>query len=343
MRLYGKNRLAELLSDTAAENRLPHSILISGERGSGRRTMAKFISKLFMCGAEPCETCPTCTRINAGAHPDVIWVRREVGGKYGLTTKSGLTDVREFMESTAVKPNDGDVKIYVFENAEEMSVQVQNTLLKNIEEPEPWVKYIFLCENSSSLLTTIRSRVAEFRIPDCPTDQCRDCLVNEFGVSPKQAEEYSQMMSGNIGKCVEALGLNAAEKPDKKRTKKSDEESEDDVSSELKLMESARHAAAAIAAKNGYSLCAALGEQSGRREYAGMMEYLAGILRDALAARTGGELYSCGKKEATDIARIFDENRLTQMLEAVFYINDKTAAANLNLALCSAYLTSELM
>lgn len=343
MRLYGKNRLAELLSDTAAENRLPHAILLSGERGSGRRTMAKFIAKLFMCGAEPCETCPTCNRINAGAHPDVIWVRREVGGKYGLTTKSGLTDVREFMESTAVKPNDGDVKIYVFENAEELSVQVQNTLLKNIEEPEPWVKYIFICENSSSLLTTIRSRVAEFRIPDCPTDQCRDCLVNEFGVSPKQAEEYSQMMSGNIGKCVEALGLNAADKPDKKRTKKSDEEPEDDVSSELKLMESARHAAAAIAAKNGYALCAALGEQSGRKEYAGMLEYLAGILRDALAARTGGELYSCGKKEATDIARAYDENRLTQMLEAVFDINDKTAAANLNLALCSAYLTSELM
>ncbi len=343
MRLYGKDRLAELLADTAAENRLPHALLLCGERGSGRRTAARYIAKLFLCGASPCEACPVCARINADAHPDVIWVRRECGGKYSLTSGKGQTDIREFMESTAVKPNDGDIKIYIFENADEMSVQVQNTLLKNIEEPEEWVKYIFLCENPSSLLTTIRSRVTEFRVPDCPPEDCRDCLVNEYGIEPGKAQEYSQMMSGNIGKCLEALG--AAEKPDKKRGKKTgqEDEPEEDQPSELRLMESARRAADGIAKKNGYILCTALGEQTGRKEYAGMLEYLAGILRDALAARTGGELYSCGKNEARAVAEAFDETAVTAMLDAVFEVNDRAGAANLNLALCSAYLTSRLL
>lgn len=345
MRLYGKDRLAELLADTAAENRLPHAILLSGERGSGRRTAAKFIAKLFLCGAAPCESCSVCSRINAEAHPDVIWVRRECGGKYSLTSGKGQTDIREFMESTAVKPNDGDIKIYIFENADEMSVQVQNTLLKNIEEPEQWVKYIFLCENPSSLLTTIRSRVTEFRIPDCSPVECCECLVNEYNIAPEKAQEYSQMMSGNIGKCLEALG--AGDKSEKKRSgKKSgqDEEPEEEAyPSELRLMETARRAAAGIAKKNGYILCTALGEQTGRKEYAGMLEYLAGILRDALAARTGGELYSCGKNEARAVAESFDETAVTAMLDAVFEVNDKAGAANLNLALCSAYLTSRLL
>ena len=122
-----------------------------------------------------------------------------------------------------------------------------------------------------------------------------------------------------------------------------DEEPEDDIPSELKLMESARHAAAAVAAKNPYMLCAALGEQTGRKEYAAALEYFAGILRDAIAARAGGELYSCGKTEARNIAKSFDEARLTGMLESVFEINDRAAALNLNLALCSAYITSRLL
>lgn len=343
MRLYGKGRLPELLEDTAAENRLPHAILLSGDRGSGRRTMAKFIAKLFLCGPQPCEVCPTCTRINADAHPDVIYVRREVGGKYALTKSNGVTDIRIFMESTAVKPNDGDIKIYIFENADEMSPMVQNTLLKNIEEPESWVKYIFLCENSSSLLTTIRSRVTEFRVPDCTPEQCFECLVNEYGVDRKKAEEYSQMMSGNIGKCLEALGAEGTEK--KRGAKKSaeDDQEEDQYPQELRLMDSARYAAAGIAKRNGYMLCTALGEQTGRKEYSGMLEYLAGIIRDALAFRTGGELYSCGKAEARAVAGAFDETALTAMLDAVFEVNSQTSAANINLGLCSAYLTSRLL
>lgn len=315
MRLYGKEPLVEVLEEAAGENRLSHAILLTGEKGSGRRTMAKFIAKQFMCGAVPCESCVVCNKIDADGHPDIIYVQQKCkDGKYNID------DVRECVsKSAAVKPNDGDVKIYIFENSDELSPAIQDTLLKNIEEPEAWNRFIFLCENSGNLLTTIRSRVTEYRIPECTPEKCCECLVKEFGVDKVKAKELSQTMSGNIGKCLDVLN----------------------GGDEVKLMDTARHIAAGIAGKSGYLVCAALAEQSGRKEYAAVLEYLAGILRDALAVRAGGDLCSCGKAEAKAVAKVFDEAAVAAMLDKIFEVNS-AGALNLNLALCSAYLTSGL-
>ncbi len=315
MKLYGKERLVKLLEDSAGENRFSHAILLTGERGSGRRTMAKFIAKQFMCGAVPCESCGVCSRIDADGHPDIIYVLRKCGGKYNID------GVRETVsKGAAIKPNDAEVKIYVFENADELSPAIQDTLLKNIEEPEQWNRFIFLCENSGNLLSTIRSRVTEYRIPECGEEQCAECLVNEFGTDRAKARELSRTMSGNIGKCLEVLN----------------------GGDEVKLMETARHIAAGIGRKSGYMVCAALAEQSGRKEYAAVLEYLAGILRDALAVRAGGELCSCGKTEAKAVAGAYDERTISTMLDKIFEVSS-AGALNLNLALCSAYLTSGLI
>lgn len=315
MKLYGKEPLAELLTDTAAENRLPHAILLSGEAGSGKRTMAKYIAKLFMCGAPPCESCAACKKIDQDNHPDIIYALDECGGTYNIKL------VREKVcDTTAIKPNDGDVKIYIFDKADTLRPEAQNAMLKNIEEPQPWVKYIFLCESPSSLLTTIRSRVTEYSMPECSEEACAQCLVEQFGADRKTALNYSQMMSGNIGRCLEAIN----------------------GGDEIKLMDSARHAAVGIAKKSGYLLCSALGEQSGRREFAAVLEYLAGIVSDAISVRAGAEMTSCGKNEAKLIASAYDDARLVGMLEKIYDVNS-AGQLNLNLPLTAAYLTSVLI
>ncbi len=85
MRLYGKEPLVEVLEEAAGENRLSHAILLTGEKGSGRRTMAKFIAKQFMCGAVPCESCVVCNKIDADGHPDIIYVQQKCkDGKYNI-------------------------------------------------------------------------------------------------------------------------------------------------------------------------------------------------------------------------------------------------------------------
>ncbi len=320
MRLYGKNTLKERLDAIAARDHLPHAIMLYGEKGTGRRVMANYIAKLFMCGAPPCEGCPTCSKINANAHPDVIFVKKECGGKYGLDeSKSGQVSIRRIMEGVVVKPNDGDIKVYVFEDSDEMSVQIQNTLLKLIEEPAPFLRFVFTCENTDSIIETIRSRVTEFEVPRASAEECAQMLIDS-GHPEAQSKELAETLSGNIGKCLDILSGEG----------------------DTLFMETARKAAAAIGRKDAYSLAAALSEQTGRPEFASVLGYLTEILRDALAKRCGGSLTSCGKIEAEAIASAYNEEQLLDMLDAVFKVS-ADAALNLNLALSASYLTTKLI
>lgn len=321
MRLYGKTILTEQLDSIAEQGRLPHAILLYGERGIGKRTMAKYIAKLFMCGSPPCENCNICSRINADAHPDIIFVKRECGGKYNLSEdgKNGLVSMRKVMESVVIKPNDGEIKIYIFEDCDDMSTMIQNTLLKIIEEPAPFLRFIFTCENTDTVLETIRSRVTEFEVPSATADDCTKCLIDN-GNTPERSRELSEMLSGNIGKCLDVLSGEG----------------------DTPFMEAAIKAAAAIARKDGFSCAAALSEQTGRPEFAAVLGYLTEILRDALAARCGGTLSSCGKSEAQAIAKVFSEEQILSMLDSIFSVIEDTSL-NLNLALTASYLTSKLL
>ncbi len=313
MLLYGKDSLKNRLDSIAANHRLPHAIMLYGEKGTGRRVMANYIAKLFMCGTPPCESCPTCSKINANAHPDVIFVKRECGGKYGIE------EVRGIMEGTVVKPNDGDIKIYIFEDSDEMSVMIQNTLLKIIEEPAPFLRFVFTCENTDSIIETIRSRVTEFEVPRPSVEQCRQFLTDS-GNPPARSQELAEALSGNIGKCLDILSGEG----------------------DTPFMECARKVAAAIGRRDGYSAAAALSEQTGRAEFAAMLGYLTEILRDALAARCGAYMTSCGKAEAKSIAQVCDEGKILDMLDAVFKVT-ANASLNLNMALTATYLASKLI
>ena len=157
-------------------------------------------------------------------------------------------------------------------------------------------------------------------MPDCSEEDCAKCLTEQYGIDGRQALESSRMMNGNIGRCLEAL--NGGE--------------------ELKLIETAKRAATGIAKRNGYILCAALGEQTGRREFAAVLEYLAGIISDAISVRAGGDLYSCGKNEARIIAGVYNDVKLVSMLEKIYDVNS-AGQLNINLALSAAYLTSVLL
>lgn len=313
MRLYGKDRLKARLDDIAAKKRLPHAILLHGQSGCGKKTLAKYIAQLFICGAPPCGECSACRTIENNGHPDVIFVKSTSKDK-----KYSMEGIRAVIADSVVMPNNGGVKIYVFEDCDDLTIQQQNTLLKLIEEPASYLRFIFTCENESSLIETILSRVTEFEVPSTPVDECRQCLIDSECDS-KTAAELSEMFSGNIGKCRAVI----------------------DGGKETALIDTAKKAAASIARMDKLGFAAALTEQSGRKEYSETLNYLTEILRDALALRCGGEAVSFGKKEAGDIAKTFDEAFILAMLDAVFEVS-ANAKFNLNLALTTAYLTSRL-
>lgn len=312
MKLYGKSRLKQRLDDIAARSRLPHAVLFSGRAGAGKKTLARYTAELFLCENGACGTCPVCSSIENGIHPDVIFVKEQCGGKYAAEP------FREVLSGTVIRPNNGDIKVYVFEECDSMRPEHQNALLKLIEEPADYLRFVFTCENTSVIPETVLSRVTEYEVPDTPVKECEQALL-DGGVDGKQARELSEMFAGNIGKCKAVL----------------------EGGGEAALIETARKAAEALGKRDGFGLSAALAEKTGRAEFSRVMEYLSLMIRDALAVKFGGEAEFFGKNESKKIAESFSEGEIMNMLDAAHEIA-KNEIYNLNLSLTGAYFVSRV-
>ena len=218
-----------------------------------------------------------------------------------------------------IRPNNGDVKVYVFEDCDTMRPEHQNALLKLIEEPADYLRFVFTCENTSVIPETVLSRVTEFEVPETPVKDCEQALL-DCGVDKSKARELSEMFAGNIGKCKAVL----------------------EGGDEAALIETARKAAEALGAKDGFTLAAALSDAKKRTDFSRVMEYLSRMIRDALAVKSGCEAEFFGKKESKRIADSFSEEEILNMLDAAFELA-KNEIYNLNLALSQAYFVSRVL
>ena len=318
MKIYGKSGLKKRLDDITAKGRLSHAVLFSGEAGAGKKTLARYTAELFMCEDRvhpACGECSVCRNIENGVHPDVIFVKERCEGKYSSEA------LREVLSDTVVRPNNGGVKVYVFEECDTMRPEHQNALLKLIEEPAEYLRFVFTCESTSVVLETILSRVTEFEVPNTPIDECKRALI-DGGVDEAKAGELSEMFAGNIAKCKAVL----------------------DGGDEAALIETARKAAAALGKRDKLGLAAALSEaqQLKRAAFGQTLSYLSRMIRDALAVKCGGEAEFFGKAESKTIAAAFSEDELLNILDVLFEIA-KNEIYNINIALTAAYFTSRIM
>lgn len=315
MKLYGKDELKSLLDDIAAKGRLPHAMMFSGQSGSGRKTLAKYAAELILCQSSPraCGECAVCRNIENDIHPDVIFVKRACGGTYLMEP------FREVLRDMVVRPNDGEFKVYVFEDCDTMRPELYQTLLKLIEEPAEYLRFIFTCESTGIIPDTIMSRVTEYEVPSTPIKDCETALLDS-GVDKKQARALSEMFSGNIGDCRAAL----------------------DGGSEAELIDTAKKAAAALGKRDKFGLAAALLEKANRADLSRVMEHLTRILRDALALKLGGEAEFFAKTEAKKIAEAFSEEEILHALDTRVELA-KNEVYNLNLQLTVAYFVSRVL
>ncbi len=200
MNVYGKQNAVDIISAMKKNNRLAHSFLIWGEKGTGKKFLSKYTAMLIMCNnsvnGKPCLECRSCRNIMNDVHTDVIYA--EHSGKLNGFRKE---IIEEICRNSIITPNDAERKVYIFNDADAITVQAQNTLLKTIEEPSDFSYFIFTASSKNIFLDTILSRVVSVGITECSIDETRKAL-NEMNFKSDEIENAVSLLGGNIGNCI---------------------------------------------------------------------------------------------------------------------------------------------
>lgn len=200
--IWGNAALVEHLRTAAAGGRVSHAYLFIGGAGAGKRLIANTFAKALQCegaGARPCGTCASCAVFDSGNHPDVIYVRTE-------KKSIGVDEIREqVLETAGLKPYRFACKIYIIENADTMTVQAQNALLKTLEEPPVYARFLLLAERAEAFLPTILSRVVTLKLRPLPEREIAAYLREKAHIPAGQAESYAAYAQGRIGRALELL------------------------------------------------------------------------------------------------------------------------------------------
>ena len=206
--LKGNENLKASVFNMIASSRLPHAIIIEGDEGTGRHTLAYFLAKSAVCEAnvKPCGSCKGCSMAQSSNHPDIITVTPE-DNKKSITVKKA----RELRADVFVKPHSAEKKVYIIDRAEHMREDAQNALLKVLEEPPEFMVFILICQNAQSLLTTVRSRCVTLTVQNPELDEAGDYIKLKTGKDEADIFEALENSHGNIGKALDILSGNAAE------------------------------------------------------------------------------------------------------------------------------------
>jgi DNA polymerase-3 subunit gamma/tau len=157
--LVGQEHIVRTLQNAVRLDRVAHAYLFSGPRGTGKTTTARVLSKAINCLHEdpvqrPCNVCPNCRAINAGASPDFIEI--------DAASNRGIDDIRDLRERVRYAPAQLRSKVYIIDEAHQITGAAANAFLKTLEEPPAHVRFILATTDPEELLPTILSRCQRF-------------------------------------------------------------------------------------------------------------------------------------------------------------------------------------
>jgi len=204
MNVIGNKKTLEYIRDAVKSDRVLGAYIIEGASGSGKTLIARYFAASALCpesGGEPCMTCPVCTRIFEGIHPDVA----EIGGD---DAQIPVDTVREAVLSAQLTPTESDRKFYIIRRAHNMTAQAQNALLKGIEEPPRNVTYILLTDDITLLLPTVISRCFRLKTEALSTEDTEKALKSDTDLENASEEDLhfaAVVSAGSIGKAKKLI------------------------------------------------------------------------------------------------------------------------------------------
>ncbi len=302
-KFIGNKRLKDQISALIDNGRLPHAIIIEGETGLGKRTLAREIAAGLVCRGEekPCYSCSQCKKCVEKCHPDIYEYSAEGG------PRSFHVDViRDVKNDVYVSPNEAPYKVYILGNCQCMSESAQNAILKVLEEPPEYAVFILTVDSKASLLPTVISRSAVFSVSEVDNSLGADYITKAL-----ESADYNTALSsvsawnGNIGKAIESLNDGKI----------------------FKSVEIAGNICYALMKENEFDLMCACGEfEKNRQLLINVCEHLGYIFRDSLMLKDGVcDIISGQEEVAKALEKSFSKQKLLALLNTTEEIRKETA------------------
>ncbi len=334
--LLGNKESKERIAKAIENGVLPHALLISGPSGSGKSTFALEIAAALNCEKKgdtlsplPCAKCNNCRRIYNGSFPDVKLLT-----KPRERSTLGVEAVKDFREDMFLSATESDHKVYIIDDAETMTAEAQNSLLKILEEPPIGVTIILLARECDRILTTIKSRVQYVAMTRFSDEELKRNVLNRIPEAKQLYASSPEQFAGIIIGADGRLGL-AAELFDPKRAAENLEDREE-------TMKIIRSLGGRALYSDMYNAISSLPTK--RVEFSAALERLILAIRDLITVKyvkEGSLLFFTSYESATAHAKDLTVKRLLSIYDAINETHD-LCAKNANVQNLTASLIAKL-
>lgn len=336
--IVGNKTLCSRLARAVNDNSLSHAYIIEGSTGSGRHTIALQTIAAMSCAQKniqgasvPCKKCISCRKILEGRSPDVIRIIPEED-RISISVEA----IRFLKNDIYLPPTDLSVKAYIIDPADAMTHQAQNALLLSLEEPPEYVLFFLVCENSSALLETVKSRAPILRTEKIPREDIEGYLLDHdrkaVELKLQSPEEFAEIICAADGSIGYALSLLDARK-------------------RKQILENRRIAKDFINLASGklnqdkLELVSSLGSK--RHEICSRLYYIQNALRDLMLLKKSDDAPLCfysDREQACEIATHFTFKKLLKLFGATEQaIDDLSRNSNVKLTTVNMLKNSELI
>src|SRR5437868_13511062 len=197
--IVGQEHVTRTLRNAIASGQVAHAYLLAGSRGIGKTTIARLIAKAVNCpntkDGEPCDRCENCVAIREGRSLDLIEI--------DAASNRGIDEMRDLRDKVRFAPSQGDYKVYVIDEAHQLTTEAFNALLKTLEEPPPHAIFVLATTESQRIPATIVSRTQRFDLRRIPHQKMVLQLAaiaksEQWQVEPAELEAISRHAQGSL-------------------------------------------------------------------------------------------------------------------------------------------------
>ncbi len=195
--IIGNSRIKDILKKSLDNNKVLHSYMFVGDQGIGKKLMAREFAKMILCknsNSYGCDECKSCLEFNSDNNPDYVYMEPD-----GKVIK--IEQIREMQMKIYEKPVNSEKKVYIIDDADLMTKEAQNCLLKTLEEPPAYIVIILIVSNENKMLTTIKSRCMKLNFENLEDKEIKKYLIETCNIK-NPSEDFLKLCNGSIGKCI---------------------------------------------------------------------------------------------------------------------------------------------